>query len=141
MGDLRIVFDPHASESLKQYVRDNLDNFNMATTGRTDWTPVNFFLRAEHDEVVGGLLGNIWGGWMHVAYLWVSARFRGRGHGTSLLQAAETLARERGCLNVHLDSFSFQAPDFYKKLGYEEFAVLPDFPPGHSHHYFRKRLT
>jgi hypothetical protein len=63
-----------------------------------------------------------------------------QGWGRALLERAERHARERGCRDAHLTSFSFQAPGFYRKQGYEEFGVLADFPPGHTHHFFRKRL-
>jgi hypothetical protein len=36
---------------------------------------------------------------------------------------------------------SFQAPDFYRKLGYQEYAVLERFPAPHRRHYFMKDLA
>ena len=48
------------------------------------------------------------------------------------MEMAEDEARDEGCRYVHLDSHSFQAPDFYKKLGYEEFGRLQDSPLGTS---------
>ena len=66
---------------------------------------------------------------------------RGRGHGRQLLAAAEHYAVERGCTRAWLTTFSFQAPEFYPKLGYEPFAVLEDHPLGHRHHFLQKRLS
>ena len=66
---------------------------------------------------------------------------RGQGYGTQLLQAAEQAARTRGCHQVVLDSYSFQAPGFYQKHGYEVFAILEDHPRQHRNYYLRKRLT
>jgi GNAT superfamily N-acetyltransferase len=140
MGPVRIVVEPHAPEDVRQVVRDHLDSYNVAATGRADWAPVTFFLRDATDEIQGGLLGQMWGGWLHVAYLWVSEPLRTHGWGRALLERAERHAGERGCRDVFLSSFSFQAPGFYRKQGYEEFGALSDFPPGHTHHFFRKRL-
>jgi ribosomal protein S18 acetylase RimI-like enzyme len=53
---------------------------------------------------------------------------------------AEDLARERGCVGVWLDTFDFQAPEFYRKHGYEQFGRLDDYPPGHQRLFFQKRL-
>jgi hypothetical protein len=53
---------------------------------------------------------------------------------------AEGEALKRGCHSVWLDTFSFQAPGFYQKLGYEIFATL-DCPPEHKHYFMRKRLA
>ncbi len=140
MSDIRIVSDPHASESLKQVVVDHLDAYNMAISGMTEYSPVNLFLRDQGDEVLGGLLGFVWGGVLFVRILWVAQALRGRGHGRRLLEAAEQRAVERGCRHVFLDTFSFQAPGFYEKQGYEIYARAEDWPVGHAHYFLRKRL-
>jgi GNAT superfamily N-acetyltransferase len=140
VSDIRIVSDPHASESLKQVVVDHLDAYNMAISGMTEYSPVNLFLRDQGDEVLGGLLGSVWGGVLFVRILWVAQALRGRGHGRRLLEAAEQRAVERGCRHVFLDTFSFQAPGFYEKQGYEIYARAEDWPVGHAHYFLRKRL-
>jgi GNAT superfamily N-acetyltransferase len=135
---LRISVEPHAPESLRQHVRDHLDTFNTAVTGLAEYHTVSIFLRDELDEVMGGLLGAIWGGWLHVAILSVSEPLRGRGYGRQLLEAAERYAVERGCTQAWLTTFSFQAPEFYPRFGYRSFGVLEDHPTGHRHHFFQK---
>ena len=77
---------------------------------------------------------------MFVRYLWVSEGLRGRGVGRDLMARAEVLARERGCHSAWLDTFGFQAPGFYEKLGYQEFARL-DYPPGHHKQFMCKQLA
>lgn len=141
MSALRISLEPHAAGDLRQHVRDHLDTFNVAVTGLHEYHSVSVFLRDEHDEVLGGCLGEIWGGWLSVNFLWVAEALRGQGHGRRLLAAAERYAVERGCTRAWLTTFSFQAPQFYPKLGYESFAVLDDHPLGHRHHFFQKRLS
>jgi len=140
MTDIRIMSDPHASESLKQVVVDHLDTYNVAVTGFREYSPVNLFLRDAGDEVMGGLLGATWGGVLYVRILWVSEALRDRGFGRRLMEMAERRAVERGCRHVFLDTFSFQAPGFYKKLGYETYARADDWPVGHAHHFLRKNL-
>ncbi len=90
--------------------------------------------------IVGGLLGvTVWG-WLHVTDLWVAAALRGRGWGSRILEHAEQSALERGCHHALLDTFDFQALDFYRRSGYEVFGELEDFPTGHVRHFVRKRL-
>lgn len=141
MSALRISVEPHAPEGLRQHVRDHLNTFNVAVTGHAEYQAVSVFLRDEHDEVRGGLLGNIWGGWLQVGILWVAEPLRGRGYGRQLLEAAEHYAVQHGCTRAWLTTFSFQAPEFYPKLGYETFAVLEGHPTGHRHHFLQKRLA
>ncbi|HZR80751.1 MAG TPA: GNAT family N-acetyltransferase [Candidatus Binatia bacterium] len=141
LGPLRLAFDAHAEVSRLQRVREGVDLHNVAATGLPEYFPLALFLEAADGEVMGGVLGQLWGGWLHVTFVWVDRRARGRGHARRLIAAAERWALERGAIGVHLESFSFQAPGLYRKLGYEEFGVIDDFPPGHRQHFFRKRLA
>jgi ribosomal protein S18 acetylase RimI-like enzyme len=77
---------------------------------------------------------------MYVNLLWVSEQHRGQGWGSALMQKAETEARKRGVGHVFLDSFSFQAPQFYAKLGYHEYGRLKEFPPGNDRISLTKAL-
>ena len=54
----------------------------------------------------------------NVAYidtLWVDSEYRGKGLGAELLAEIEKTAKARGCYLIHLDTFDFQAKEFYKK--------------------------
>lgn len=79
--------------------------------------------------------------WLCVKWLWAAEPYRGRGVGTRLLSDAEAIAREWGCFASYLDTFSFQAPGFYERLGYREFGRLEAFPTGHARIWFMKRLA
>lgn len=105
--------------------------------GRT----LRVFLQDEEGSILGGVDGVVFGNWLYVKLLWVDAARRGRGHGTSLLRRMEEEAVRLGCRNAHLDTYSFEARPFYEKNGYEVFATLDDFPPGHQKHFLRKRLV
>lgn len=89
---------------------------------------------------MAGLIGETHGNWLTVKYLWVSEDLRGQHIGTDILEQAENIARERGCHDCFLDTFSFQAPQFYKKLGYTEVFTLEDYPITGKRHYFTKKL-
>ncbi|GKQ40042.1 N-acetyltransferase [Streptomyces sp. A012304] len=92
-------------------------------------------------ELAGGLVGHTWASWLHVTYLWVDAPHRGTGLGSRLLAHAERTAREqRGCGRVRLETWDFQAPDFYRKQGYEVACVIEDYPPGITEYTLVKRL-
>jgi GNAT superfamily N-acetyltransferase len=96
------------------------------------------------DEATGACLGGLWGqiyyDWLFVELLFIPEEERGKGIGASLIARAESIARGKGCVGVWLDTFSFQAPGFYPKLGYEVFAILDDYPKGGRRTFFRKLL-
>jgi GNAT superfamily N-acetyltransferase len=137
---LELIFDPLPGEALTRLVTDNVINVNFSRTGVADWHPVGFFLRSRRGEWLGGLTGYVWGGWLHVNFLWVSEALRSRGHGTRLMDAAEAMAKERGAFAATLETFTHQAPEFYRKRGYTVFGRLDDYPPGHAKLFLSKRL-
>ena len=96
-----------------------------------------------HDEMgnkVAGLIGNTHGNWLFIKFLWVSEELRGQNIGSNILDKAEQEARERGCKYSFLDTFSFQAPEFYKKHGYIERFTLDNYPVTGKRYYFTKSL-
>jgi GNAT superfamily N-acetyltransferase len=135
-----ITSEPMASDADTERVEEGLSLFNVARTGQDYWRHVKLFVRDEKGLIRGGLLGHIWGGWLHITDLWLEEALRGGGLGRELMETAEQEARDEGCRYVHLDSHSFQAPEFYKKIGYEEFGRLKDSPIGHEQVFLWKRL-
>ena len=97
-------------------------------------------LRGPDNEIAGGVIGAVHYEWFCVDLMWVREDLRGRGYGHRLLMLAEEAARERGAKHAYLDTFSFQAPGFYEKHGYQVFGELRDFPPGHTRTYLAKQL-
>ncbi|MEK8129462.1 GNAT family N-acetyltransferase [Paenibacillus filicis] len=122
-----------------EYIRNQLIKFNAQhAPGR--YEPINLAIKAEDGRVVGGLLAALCWNWVEVHILWVDESLRGQNYGSRLLQQIEQIAREKACTLIKLDTFSFQAPDFYRKHGYSEFGVLEDAPQGFQHYYFKKDL-
>ncbi len=140
MEGLQLVFEPLPSDALTRFLADNVINANFARTGVSNWHPVGYFLKNTRGEWLGGLTGYIWGGWLHVNFVWVTEALRGQGYGSRLMDAAEAFAVEHRAFAATLETHSFQAPDFYTKRGYEVFGQLEDYPPGHAKLFLRKRL-
>jgi GNAT superfamily N-acetyltransferase len=141
MEELSVDFEPFVDDEVRKFIDDGIDNHNIAVTGLPAYFPTNFVLRSERGDVLGGLLGTIWGGWLHVGTLWVSEIVRGQGHGSALLEAAEAYARARHCTGIFVDTFSFQARPFYERHGFTCFATQADYPKGHARHFLEKRLA
>ncbi|MBS0517948.1 MAG: GNAT family N-acetyltransferase [Proteobacteria bacterium] len=138
MGAVKIVFDPSGADA--ETVHRHLTLYNIGATGVSTYYPVNLFLKSDRGETLGGLLGRVWGGWLHISILWIDESQRGKDWGTRLMDEAEAYGRERGCHSASLDTHSFQARGFYEKRGYEVFGVLDDYPEGHQKFFLKKKL-
>jgi len=137
--ELRLSVEDNPSAADKEFLDRSLDRMNEVR-----WPmprPGNFavLLRNSSGEIEAGLDAIHYGGWLFVHNLWVTEPRRGQGFGRLLMNEAEDRARTLGCHSAWLDTFSFQAPGFYRKLGYEVFGTL-DHPPGAERYFLRKSL-
>ena len=114
--------------------------YNLARIEDKNPKDLGVYVEDEKGEMLAGLIGNTHGNWMTVKFLWVSEKLRGQNIGSQILIKAEETAKERGCKYAFLDTFSFQAPGFYKKYGYKEQFVLEEYPVEGKRYYFTKNL-
>ncbi len=138
--------DPAIIESVPstvdlQFLEDRLYEHNSARTCQDDGQLFSFSIRNDRQEVVAGIAGWTWVNACEITHLWVHPSWREQGYGRRLLKAAEEKARASGCRIISIRSYSFQAPLFYQKYGYELAWQLDDFPPGHQYCHLVKRFT
>lgn len=114
--------------------------YNLARLEDKNPKDLGVYVNDEKGKKIAGLIGITHGNWLLIKYLWVSEKLRGRNIGSNILNQAEETARERGCKYSFLDTFSFQAPEFYKKHGYKEVFKLENYPVTGKRYYFTKTL-
>lgn len=135
--ELQIVYQEEPPWAI---IGGGINSYNQEQAGDDNAERVCFVLQPPGGEIVGGVIGVVYWDWFSLDLMWMEEAYRGRGYGSRLLALAEEEARKRGARHAHLDTFSFQAPGFYEKHGYEVFGELPDFPAGHQRYYMRKEL-
>jgi ribosomal protein S18 acetylase RimI-like enzyme len=123
-----------------QYLEEQINQHNINVTGFADYQPLAVFVRDGVNRLIGGISGYTWCGFCEIAFLWVHPDYRKMGYGRKLLQTAEAEASKRACQLVVLSSYSFQAPEFYQKLGYTINGIDEGCPPGHRRYHLQKRL-
>jgi GNAT superfamily N-acetyltransferase len=127
-------------EDDEKIIRQGLLEFNLSRIEDKNPKDLGIYLQDETSKKLAGLIGNTHGNWLFVKFLWVSEELRGQNIGSQILKKAEDTAKERGCKYVFLDTFSFQAPMFYKKYGYKEVFALEEYPITGKRYYFTKSL-
>lgn len=128
----------------RDFIRQKVVEHNRSSLPEQEENPygnTSFMARDEEGEIIGGITGTYFWQHMHIDFLWVDPAQQGSGIAAKLMARMEQYARELECRLMTVDTFSFQAPGFYRKQGFREFGVLADHPAGHSQHYFEKRLT
>ncbi|MBT3190511.1 MAG: GNAT family N-acetyltransferase [Anaerolineae bacterium] len=136
----KIVSVEKPEESAWGIIGGGLSKYNIEKVGDNKFQRLCFTLQDSEEEIVGGILGEVYWGWLYVDLLWVKDELHGLGYGHRLLIKLEDEGRKLGAKNAYLDTFSFQVPNFYKDHDYQVFGELQDFPPGHQRYFFRKEL-
>jgi ribosomal protein S18 acetylase RimI-like enzyme len=141
MADYALKIEDEPRRDDVALLDERLYEFNASAAGIDDGRWLSIFVRDGDGTIVAGLHGWTWGGTGSVQTIWVDRRLRGRGLGSRLIAAAEGEAVRRGCHQMYLDTHSYQAPAFYRRLGYEVIGELPGWPGDDVRIFFRKRLT
>lgn len=128
----------------EQYICDELVEYNLSKVPKTQDIKFEFVNRKIVDcdgKIIAGILAKMYC-WnvVYVDILWVDKSYSNKGYGSALLAEVEKISREKGCHLIHLDTFDFQAKDFYIKQGYEVFGVLDDCPREHQRYYLKKLI-
>ena len=138
---VRIVAERANARAMSRKLWDGLLRYNRKTAGPFHYSRIVLTARDPRGRVLGGLILQSY--WMesYVELLWLSERARRLGLGRGLIAEAERRARRRGSVLLHLNTYSFQAPGFYEKLGFRRFGGMQGSPRGASRHFFVKNLA
>ena len=137
---LRITMLEETTEADYQAVLGPLHAYNISRAGDPNIKPVALLLTDDAGARVGGLWGQIAYNWLVIELLSVPEEYRGAGFGKALMERADEIAQSNDCIGIWLDTFEFQAFEFYAKLGFETFGVLDDHPVGQKRLFLQKRF-
>ncbi|CAM3797608.1 GNAT family N-acetyltransferase [Mesobacillus zeae] len=124
------------------YIRKKVIEHNLSKLPDDVKHPVkniSFILRNEDEKILGGITGTIFWHSLHIDFFWVDESLRGKGYGKELLENIEKIAKDNYCKLIQLDTFSFQAPDFYKKNGYKVVGIVEGHPNQENQQYYLKK--
>ena len=114
--------------------------YNRSKREEVESEPLNLYLEDEKGNLMAGLVAETFGNWLEIEYLFVKEELRGQGIGLKLLQQAENEAKNRNCRFAFVNTYQFQAPDFYLIHGYKEVFTLQDYPYTGQRYYYQKDL-
>lgn len=130
----------HASAHEAELVCTNLQAFNRDAIGEIRFAPIQLVVRDDASQLRGGVIAEVALEWLEILVLWVDEHARGKGIGSKLLAACEENAVLLGAHSARLDTFDWQALDFYSRSGYTIFGELEDYPRGRKRYFMSKVL-
>jgi GNAT superfamily N-acetyltransferase len=136
---LKIVVDYSPSQADNDVVREGIIASNEHIVGERD-KAFSIFLKNNSGKVFGGIQAFRDTESTYIDVLWVEENLQRQGYGTKLLGAAEREAIENGCIFSLVDTWDFQAEEFYLKNGYERISEIKNYWHGHSKIFLRKKL-
>lgn len=139
----RITLSDAPTEEEVAIIQKSLEKYNREqTNGECDQPgiEINLVLKDNRGRVVGGVIACTVLRVMHLDLLWVAKQYRKLGYGAELVLEAERIGKEKGCITSQTMSFSFQAPGFYQKIGYEVLGIYDGYPDGITEYVLMKRL-
>ncbi|MEE8412833.1 MAG: GNAT family N-acetyltransferase [Acidobacteriota bacterium] len=138
LSELLIEVIEDRDDNVTRALIDGVREFSASVMGHADSKPLSVIARDPEGQLIAGVSGRTIYGHFLIEVVWVDESRRGVGLGTRLMNEAEQRARQRGCTGAQVDTTSFQAPDFYKKLGFRIIGTVEDFPAGHDRFFMRK---
>lgn len=123
-----------------QEIGDLIRAYNRSKREEAESEPLNLYVEDEMGNLMAGLVAETFGNWLEIEYLFVKDELRGQGIGSQLLQRAENEAKNRNCRFAFVNTYQFQAPDFYLSHGYKEVFALQDYPYTGQRYYYQKDL-
>ena len=135
-----VVLETDPEPSLRAKILEPLAAFNDGAAGPGHWGLLAVTVRDAAGDVVGGLWGRTGYGFLFIELLALGPA-RQQGLGRKVMAEAEAEAKRRGLLGAWLDTWTFQAPGFYEKLGYTECGRITGYPPGHDRVFYMRRFS
>lgn len=125
------------------YIRNHLVEYNRQFVTEHLMEPAQDFcllLKDNSGQIWGGLSGAFKLGRMNIGFFWIEESMRRFGFGKRLIREAEALAIEKNCAYIQVDTYSFQAPVFYEKMGFRIFGKIEKAVGDADHYFLIKRL-
>ena len=144
----KIIIEKDNCNDVEHFVKFNLHKYNQKNCdyirNNSSYAHNNTingdFIIYDNNEIIGGALGYIRFGWYQLTDFYIDERYRGKGLGSEIIKKIEQFAKENNAIGVKINSWSFQVPKFYQKLGYIVWGQFEDCPPETIHYNLYKKF-
>ena len=131
-----------SNEEESELIVDKIVEYNLSKVPiiqESSFIWINRVIADTYGDIIAGINSKMYC-WncLYIDVLWVKEEYRKEGLGSKILNEIEKVAKDKGCYLIHLDTFDFQAKDFYIKHGYDIFGILDECPQRHKRYFMKK---
>jgi ribosomal protein S18 acetylase RimI-like enzyme len=137
---LKIIKKYEAEDRVGDFINEAFTDYAVSKSVDLNFEEYWFVAEDDSGEIIGTITGRAYYNEVHIGDLIIDKRFRGQDIGTKLVRAVEDEYRNKGFDKITLTTFGFQAPEFYKKLGYSLEFVREDKDPKLSKYFYCKEF-
>jgi ribosomal protein S18 acetylase RimI-like enzyme len=137
---LDIIKKSADEEIVGEFINRAFSDYAIANNVELNYEEYCFVAEDDAGAVIGSVTGRAYYNEVHIGDLIIDKNCRRQSIGTKLVTAVEEEYRNKGYEKISLTTFGFQAPEFYKKLGYSLEFVREDKDPKLSKYFYCKSL-
>ena len=131
-----------SNEEESELIVDKIVEYNLSKVPiiqESSFIWINRVIADTYGDIIAGINSKMYC-WncLYIDVLWFKEEYRKEGLGSKILNEIEKVAKDKGCYLIHLDTFDFQAKDFYLKHGYDIFGILDECPQKHKRYFMKK---
>ena len=115
---LNIEYIENLDEDYYKLIGNEFNKYANKNDVKCNYIPFNFIAKKDN-TVIGIITGHSYYKEVHIGDLIILEEYRNKHIGSKLIKTVEDYFRDKGFENINLTTYDFQAPEFYKKCGYE----------------------
>ncbi|MBO4915978.1 MAG: GNAT family N-acetyltransferase [Oscillospiraceae bacterium] len=138
--DLVIKRVNEADEAVGDFIHVEFTRYGEQNDVVLNYDEYCFAAEDGEGNIVGAITGRAYYNEVHIGDLIVAESHRRSGLGKRLVGAVEDCYRGKGYDVITLTTFGFQAPEFYKKLGYTVEFIRSSADPKLTKYFLKKAL-
>lgn len=128
------------NEAIGEFIHNEFTRYGLQNNVDLNYDEFCFTAENKDGRILGVITGHAYYNEVHIGDLIVAGDCRRSGLGRRLVSAVEDAYRDQGYDIVTLTTFGFQAPDFYRKLGYSVEFIRSHKDPKLSKYFLKKAL-
>lgn len=94
----------------------------------------------DNNELVAAGRGSVFGRDLYISELMVSLKHRKKNYGSAVIKEISKHAKKHNCSVIFVDTYDYQAPEFYVKNGFIEIARIDGYRNKHSRIFLKKEV-